>query len=712
MEKTKSGQPRSIIDWLQDIRVIRVVLQIIFVIMVLVALSVIWTSIVNTLQSRGLVPTFQFLERRAGFAINQSPEWYTSTTGTYGEAFLVGVMNTLNVVALGLVLSTILGVLLGIFLLSNNWLIKTLSRVYVEILRNTPLLVQLIFWYFVVMLGLPEETIAIPSEGVFFLWLRFFSYLFVIIGVWLYDTNVDNSPPRLVNGVFTGIFVAEIIFLLLSGDSWIAIIGIAVLGVAAYAVSSNKNIVPTAYEGLAKGAGILAVAQLVGHVITFFLAQSGTLPHPQLIYAEVLPSLYIRRQGVVAPAILTNVRFALFGSFLIAGLLFGWLATNIGEKQTEATGQRIPASGIGLLVFIIFGVIGWFASSLNAVDSSFAGLPQTGNVGIPTFNISTFILVLFALLAGSILWRNYRRIRKNYGASWVPFYIISAIFAGLALFLITLVVPFGESGGYITNFFWNTDIALQRETQNFPLFVAGAIVSLIAGVVAWGIARTLNRGRYDMPAVLYGVIVTAALLVMSFGIGNLPEEQILEIDGTVYTFEEALEQEVLPTNELVQFSDSPLIFTTPELNRFGRVNIGSELDPSYLALLVGLVIYTSAFIGEIVRAGIQAVPFGQIEASGALGLSRAQTLRMIILPQALRVIIPPMGNQYLNLAKNSSLALAIAYADTYQVGTTIMNQSGQSITGFALVLAVYLIMSLVISFVMNNINSRFQLVTR
>ena len=133
---------------------------------------------------------------------------------------------------------------------------------------------------------------------------------------------------------------------------------------------------------------------------------------------------------------------------------------------------------------------------------------------------------------------------------------------------------------------------------------------------------------------------------------------------------------------------------------------------TYLAVFLGLVIYTSAFIAEIVRAGIQAVPNGQLEASKAVGLSQSDMLRLIVLPQALRVIIPPMGNQYLNFAKNSSLAIAVSYTDIFQVTNTIINQSGQSVTGIIMVMLAYLFISLVISFMMNLINQRFQLVTR
>ena len=131
-----------------------------------------------------------------------------------------------------------------------------------------------------------------------------------------------------------------------------------------------------------------------------------------------------------------------------------------------------------------------------------------------------------------------------------------------------------------------------------------------------------------------------------------------------------------------------------------------------MALLLALVVYTSSFIAEIVRAGIQAVPSGQLEAGRALGLPQTQLLARIIFPQALRVIIPPLGNQYLNLSKNSSLAISIGFADTFNITTTIMNQSGQTVTGFFMVMVFYLVLSLSISVIMNAVNNRFRLVTR
>ena len=148
--------------------------------------------------------------------------------------------------------------------------------------------------------------------------------------------------------------------------------------------------------------------------------------------------------------------------------------------------------------------------------------------------------------------------------------------------------------------------------------------------------------------------------------------------------------------------------TMPELRGFNFVS-GWTLSPEYFALLIALITYTSAFIAEIVRSGIQAVPRGQWDAAVALGLRRGFVLRHIILPQALRVIIPPMTSQYLNLIKNSSLAVAIGYQDIVSIANTTLNQTGQAIEAIALIMSVFLTISLGISVFMNWYNMRIAL---
>ena len=156
---------------------------------------------------------------------------------------------------------------------------------------------------------------------------------------------------------------------------------------------------------------------------------------------------------------------------------------------------------------------------------------------------------------------------------------------------------------------------------------------------------------------------------------------------------------------------SPLVTDIPEMGKFNFEG-GMQLTIEYAALLVGLVIYTGAFIAEVVRAGILAVDRGQFEAARAVGLNGMQVLRLVVFPQAMRVITPPLISQYLNLTKNSSLAIAVGYPDMFFVGRTIINQAGRAVPVFSMVMGVYLSISLTTSVLMNIYNRRIQLVER
>jgi general L-amino acid transport system permease protein len=154
-----------------------------------------------------------------------------------------------------------------------------------------------------------------------------------------------------------------------------------------------------------------------------------------------------------------------------------------------------------------------------------------------------------------------------------------------------------------------------------------------------------------------------------------------------------------------------LALDVPALRGF-NFSGGVTMTPEYTALLVGLVAYTTTYIAEIVRSGILSVSQGQWEAGGALGLYRGQVMSKIVLPQALRVIVPPMTSQYLNLIKNSSLAVAIGYQDIVSIANTTLNQTGQAIEGIVIIMAVYLTFSLSISLFMNWYNAHIALVER
>ena len=150
---------------------------------------------------------------------------------------------------------------------------------------------------------------------------------------------------------------------------------------------------------------------------------------------------------------------------------------------------------------------------------------------------------------------------------------------------------------------------------------------------------------------------------------------------------------------------APAEFNSPIKGDFSIEN-GGSLTPEFLSVLIGLTVYTAAFVAEVVRAGIQSVARGQGEAAAALGLAQGQTMKLVMLPQALRVIIPPMTNQFLNLTKNSSLAVAIGYPDVVSIANTALNQTGRAVECIAIVMLVYLTTSLTTSFLMNWYNTR------
>jgi general L-amino acid transport system permease protein len=203
-----------------------------------------------------------------------------------------------------------------------------------------------------------------------------------------------------------------------------------------------------------------------------------------------------------------------------------------------------------------------------------------------------------------------------------------------------------------------------------PALVAGAVLAWLAA--RWGRRRHARTGR-PFPALAVG----AALML------GLPLAAFLA-------------------------AGAPLSLARPELQGFNFAG-GGALTPEFATLLGGLTLYTAAFIAEIVRAGVLAVDRGQSEAAHSLGLSRRRTTHLVILPQALRVIVPPLTSQYLNLTKNSSLAVAIGYPDLVSIANTTMNQTGQAIEGIAIIMAVYLTISLSISALMNWYNSRIAL---
>ncbi len=394
MAARTASSPRGIPFW-RDVRVLRVLSQIVFLILVFLLLGYLAGNMLSAMRQAGLALGYSFLKQTAGFDIGEHMIAYDRSS-TYWQAFQVGLLNTALVSILGIIIATLIGVIVGVARLSRNALIQWLARAYIELLRNVPLLVLLIFWY----------------------------------------TGVFYKLPR--------------------------------------------------------------------------INQAITLPG----------------------GILLTIR------------------------------------GIG---------IPW---------------------GIPTQSFPTYLSIL-----------------------------------GLGL--------------------------------------------ILAILVAWGAAGYGRRTGRPPLTWLWGTL--AFLLVALAGWYSLPE--------------------------------APLSLDPPLIQGLRMVG-GRQLSPEFMALLSGLAIYTSAFIADVVRAGIQSVSKGQVEAAKAIGLNNFQVLRLVVFPQALRVIIPPLTSHYLNLTKNSSLAVAIGYPDLFSTSRTILNQSGRAVEVIALVMAVYLFISLLTSMFMNWYNARIKFVER
>ncbi len=236
--------------------------------------------------------------------------------------------------------------------------------------------------------------------------------------------------------------------------------------------------------------------------------------------------------------------------------------------------------------------------------------------------------------------------------------------------------------------------------------------------LSWGDAFFLNiRGLYvPKPLVAEGMVPWAIALGLAIALWLVLArwaKRRQEATGRAFSvWAVGLLLVLLLPTWAIWFWGAPVHWEIPRLAGFNFVG-GWVLIPELVALWVALSIYTSAFIAEIVRAGILAVPHGQKEAAMALGLSSRQQLRLVILPQAMRVIIPPLTSQYLNLTKNSSLAAAIGYPDLVGLfAGTVLNQTGQAIETIAMAMVVYLAISLTISLLMNWYNKRKALVER
>lgn len=359
---------------------------------------------------------------------------------------------------------------------------------------------------------------------------------------------------------------------------------------------------------------------------------------------------------------------------LVIGLLI-WIITNL----LEAAEQRGLGLGFGFLDQAAGFPIGEGVIPYDPSDSFlyafWVGVLNTVKVAVVGIVLTTVLGTLVGLARLSANWLvsrlalAYIELHRNVPVLVLLFIWYFAVFAQLPRVQDSVELPgpiyLNQRGLYLT---W------PHLSDTGAIFAIAVVLGLIVSVTAW---ITLRNIRLRTGRKTHFTAVSAALLVAIAAIGWL-------ISG-----------------------GEPLVFDVPVLEGF-NFSGGLTLTPEYAALLIGLVTYTAAFVAEVVRAGIQAVDKGQLEAARAVGLRSNQVLWLVIIPQALRVIIPPLISQYLNLTKNSSLALAIGYPELFTVGRIMINQAGRAIPVFVMIMLAYVFMSLLTSVILNIYNRRVQ----
>ncbi|HET8985066.1 MAG TPA: ABC transporter permease subunit [Trueperaceae bacterium] len=597
-----SGEAR--IPFWRNVKTIGILAQIVFVLLIVAGIGVLVSNVTTALRVANLPADFSFLTQPAGIPIAERPIPY-AVTDSYARALLIGFLNTLKVAIIGVVLASLIGVLVGVMRLSSNWLVKSIATVYVELLRNIPLAVQIVFWYAAILLPFPPRIsnpislpggmllsnvgLAFPSFyptyrfGQWLPWLIAAVVLAIAAGIWR-KRSLDRRD--------------------IVGRVWhyplITLVAVAGIG---YAVASIDRSVPDTLQlefDSARGRGTVNFVEDGKTQAAAFVPVSVSYPSAQL--TTTTQNLVESRRQVNS-----TFRFPLIRPTEVEEVEVVFAE----PEAAEAAGYRLE--------FDNYPSSGTLYVDANGNDAYDAGEEVNEATGTG-FNGVQLVMRL----------TGFHR------------------------------VVVGDRDGQV------------RTPLFRPLEVEGAEEEAAAAAPAAG-------GRFS-----------------AFG------QAATERRGAGTTTLEA-ETELLGVGPLV-LSNAHI----PVSNYEG----GVRFTVNYLALLLALVVYTSAFIGEIVRGGIQAVAKGQREAANALGLSGFQTFSLIVFPQALRIVLPPVISQYLNLTKNSSLATLAGYAELFVIASVVSNQTGAAIPIALLLIGSYLAISLAFSLVLNKVNERLALVER
>jgi general L-amino acid transport system permease protein len=365
-----------------------------------------------------------------------------------------------------------------------------------------------------------------------------------------------------------------------------------------------------------------------------------------------------------------------------------------------------------ILVAAVLGSVYWFAKNTTTnlhdrgIASGFGFLGQRAGFDmttfLPTTSDSTYGYMLLAGLLDTV--------------------VVSVI----AIVIATVIGVVVGIARLSTNWLIRTIATIYVEVlRNIPpllaiLFFYLAVIATLPGIkdaIQIGPDFSLSNRGIFAPKPIFGdnfhfvVIAFVLSLIIAWGVRRWAHARRMATGQSFPAVWTALGIIVVLTGGVFLATGDPLTFEVPVKTRF-NINGGLTVSPEFAALFLALGIYTASFIAEIVRAGIMAVSHGQTEAARALGLRSGHVLRLVVLPQALRVIIPPLSSEYLNITKNTSLALAIGFADLVAVGGNVLNPTGQSIEVVAIWMAFYLGLSISISVLMNWFNARIALTER
>jgi len=479
--------------------------------------------------------------------------------------------------------------------------------------------------------------------------------------------------------------------------------------------------------------GLLEVVRNVPLLVQIFFFQAFVLTFPRLeVFDAGTYNLHVSAKGIAFPWLNRQPTAYLFwvyllAIFLLANRIYKW-RVQILEREGRETRPFLWSIGI----FFALLVIGWFGGyRVVGIIGFLAAYISTGIDLLPAI----FYQILFSSFAVFIGYRSTKKFIDSKKSEEAQGIFIDddyfKIILNVIIVLLVVVLMFSSVGLALSNFLVGDEIVFKAD-WGIPQFFDGVNNKLYwnpeAKMVLDPQLDGMKRADIIEWIAVPGTEVTEGDVIARATAKDLKGDLNQEI--SIYAEYTGVVEEVFvskgdtvkinaKTYDIRVTDSKPLELTRPKVEQIGTTKFkryadgfGKSLSVGYFAIWLGVVLYTAIFISEVVRAGIMAVSKGQSEAGLSLGLGRGALLRLIVLPQAIRVMLPPMGNQYLNLAKNTSLGIAVAYPEIVAVGQTLYNQEGQTLPVFLIWMAFYSTVSLTISTIINYYNRKMKIVER